>query len=341
MDTFSDAEAHGSMDKALLALVLALGTFYIAMSLARFRRSHYLFPWMREALADFGPSLALGCMIAVAWWIGSAETLDTLQVSSVGGRESWMVDLGAVPLWVKLGSALPALLASVLVYLSQNITARLVNSPQNKLEKGESYHLDLAVLGVMIGGCSLVGWPWMVAATVRSLAHVRALADVEEVATSRGVSREQIIHVRENRVTGIVIHLLIGLTLLALPLLEYVPMAALYGIFLFMGVTSLRGVQFMERLTLWIMDSAMYPVNHYTRRVPIRTMHLFTLVQLICLAVLCFLNVSDSELLRIVFPVFIALLVPFRAILGRFFDDKHLAFLDADEEPGTEGSHWV
>ena len=273
--------------------------------------------------------------------MAAAETLDTLQVSPEGDPKPWIVDLGAVPSWVKLGSALPAMLATVLVYLSQNITARLVNSPQNKLEKGESYHLDLAVLGVMIGGCSLFGWPWMVAATVRSLAHVRALADVEEVATSRGASREQIIHVRENRVTGIVIHLLIGLSLLALPLLEYVPMAALYGIFLYMGVTSLRGVQFMERLTLWITDSAMYPVNHYTRRVPIRTVHLFTLVQLMCLAVLCFLNVSESELLRIVFPVFIALLVPFRAILGRFFDDEHLAFLDADEEPGTEDSHWV
>ena len=61
----------------------------------------------------------------------------------------------------------------------------------------------------------------MVAAAVRSLAHVRALADVEEVATANGTSQEQIIHVRENRVTGVAIHILLGLTLLALPLLEY------------------------------------------------------------------------------------------------------------------------
>jgi hypothetical protein len=229
----------------------------------------------------------------------------------------------------------------VLVFLSQNITVRLVNSPQNKLQKGESYHLDLAVIGLMIGGCSLLGWPWMVAAAVRSLAHVRALADVEEVATANGGSKEQIVHVRENRVTGVAIHLLIGVTLLAMPLLAWVPMAALYGIFLFMGFMSLRGIQFVERLALWIMDSSMYPVNHYTRRVPIRTIHLFTLVQVLCLGVLCFLNVSDSEILRIIFPVFIALLVPVRALLARFIDDDHLAFLDADEEPDAEDGHWV
>ena len=343
-ETFSDAntDPEGSMEKALLALLLALGTFYIAMSLAGFRRSHYLFPWMREALADFGPSIALGCMVAVGWWIGTEETLDTLQISGAEDQQlSRFVDLGSVPLSIKLGAALPAVLATVLVFLSQNITVRLVNSPQNKLQKGESYHLDLAVIGLMIGGCSLLGWPWMVAAAVRSLAHVRALADVEEVATANGGSKEQIVHVRENRVTGVAIHLLIGVTLLAMPLLAWVPMAALYGIFLFMGFMSLRGIQFVERLALWIMDSSMYPVNHYTRRVPIRTIHLFTLVQALCLGVLCFLNVSDSEILRIVFPVFIALLVPVRALLARFIDDDHLAFLDADEEPDAEDGHWV
>lgn len=344
-ETFFEANADpsGSMEKALLALVLAIGTFYIAVSLAGFRRSHFLFPWMREALADFGPSIAIGCMIGFAWWIGSEDTLDTLQVSTGtnSGRTGLLVDLGSVPTWAKFGAALPAALATVLIFLSQNITARLVNSPQNKLEKGDSYHLDLAVIGLMVGVCSLFGWPWMVAAAVRSLAHVRALADVEEVATASGTSQEQIIHVRENRVTGVAIHILIGLTLLALPLLTYVPMAALYGIFLFMGFMSLRGVQFIERVTLWIMDSAMYPMNHYTRRVPIQTIHLFTLVQLLCLVVLCFLNVSESKILRIIFPVFIALLVPVRFLLGKFFDADHLGFLDADEEPDSEDSHWV
>jgi hypothetical protein len=302
---------------------------------------------MREFLSDFGPSIALGCMIAVAWWLGDRSTLEGLEVGGGSGDGAsasdslWgIVDLWSVPTWIKLAAAGPAVLASVLIFLSQNITARLVNSPENKLTKGESYHLDLAVVGGLVGLCSLFGWPWMVAATVRSLAHVRALAVVEEV-VSGDEKREEIIHVLENRVTGVAIHLLIAGTLLVLPLLHYVPMATLYGIFLFMGIVSLRGLQFVERLGYWLMDSALYPINHYTRRVPTRTIHLFTLVQFVCLVVLCVINISPYEPIRILFPIFIALLVPVRALLGYLFDKDHLAFLDADEEPEEEGSHWV
>jgi mannitol/fructose-specific phosphotransferase system IIA component (Ntr-type) len=341
---FQRAETGASSsEQALLAVVLAVGTFYIAMSLAGFRRSKYLLPRMREFLADFGPSIALGCMIAAAWWLGDRSTLDTLQVSGAGeaARSGWLVDLWSVPTWCKFAAVGPAILATVLVYLSQNITSRLVNSPGYRLSKGEAYHLDLAVVGVLIGICSLFGWPWMVAATVRSLAHVRALADIEEVVRPGGQKQEEIIHVHENRITGLVIHLLIGATLLALPLLEYVPKAALYGIFLYMGFVSLRGVQFMERMGLWVMDSNLYPLNHYTRRVPMRTVHLFTLVQFTCLAVLCVVNVFPSQPVRILFPIFIALLVPFRAIMGRFFNKDHLAFLDADEAPDEEELHWL
>ena len=330
-----------SYDTALLSLILALGTFYIAMTLAGLRRSNYLFPWMREFLADFGPSIALVCMTCVAWSFGDVE-LKTLAVDSgsdSGQARGWLVDLGAVSMGVRFAAAGPAALATVLVFLSQNITARLVNNPQNKLTKGESYHWDLTLVGLLIGLCSMFGFPWLVAATVRSLAHIRALADVEEVV--RGDQRrEQIIHVNENRVTGLAIHVMIAATLFVLPLLRYVPMAMLYGIFLFMGFVSLRGVQFMERLSLWITDSSMYPINHYTRRVPIKIIHWFTFLQLICLVVLCVVNVSPNEV-RILFPVFIALLVPVRALLPRFFEPDHLAFLDADEEPDEEESHWL
>ncbi|KAA5545346.1 HCO3- transporter [Roseiconus nitratireducens] len=342
--TFDQADtAAGSNEKALLALVIAVGTFYIAMTLAGFRRSKYLVAWMREFLADFGPSIALGAMVGAAWWLGDATTLDTLEVSSTGeaSPSGWLVDLWSVPWGVKIAAIGPAILATVLVFLSQNITSRLVNSPQNKLEKGDSYHLDLAVVGALIGLCSLFGWPWMVAATVRSLAHIRALSDIEEVVKPNGQTQERIIHVHENRVTGLVIHVLIGATLLALPLLELVPMAALYGIFLYMGFVSLRGIQFIERMGLWLTDSALYPVNHYTRRVPIRTIHLFTLVQFVCLVVLCIINVFPSQPVRILFPIFVVLLVPVRAILGRFFDRDQLAFLDADEAPDEEELHWV
>ena len=333
-----------SNDTAFLALILALGTFYIATSLSRFRRSHFLLPWMREFLSDFGPSIAVVCMAAIAWWLREDVPLPTLEIGSgLGSITSRLsdVDLLGVPLTIRFVAVGPAVLATMLVFMSQNITARLVNNPSNRLRKGESYHLDLGVVGILIGACSLFGFPWLVAATVRSLAHVRALADVEEEVLSNGSSRERIIGVVENRITALGIHILIAGTLFCLPLLKYIPMATLYGVFLFMGVVSLQGTQFFERLSLWLMDSALYPATHYIRRVPTRTIHLFTFSQFLCLAVLCVINVSPSEPIRILFPVFIALLIPVRSLLARLFESDHLAILDADEEPDAEESHWV
>jgi hypothetical protein len=148
-----------------------------------------------------------------------------------------------------------------------------------------------------------------------------------------GGTDERILAVREQRVTGLAIHLLIGLSVLGLPWLTArgveVPMAVLYGLFFFMGVTSLAGNQFFERLRLWVMDPHHYPRTHYVRQVPMREIHRFTVIQLAGFAVLFVVKVSP---LALIFPLFIALLVPLRFALDRTFDDRHLEALDSDVE---------
>ena len=328
-----DVEKHH--DTALLSLLLALGTFYIAMSLSRMRRSHYLRGWMREFLADFGPTIALAAMALVAVRLHevSLPVLDAPERLATTSGRPWLVDIWAAPTWVRLAAAGPALLGAVLVFLDQNITARLVNSRDHRLQKGEAYHLDLAVVGLLAGACSLCGMPWLVAATVRSLNHVRSLATSEEVVRADGVTSERIIHVRENRVTALGVHLLIGAALMLLPWLKMIPLATLYGLFLYMGVITLTGNQFVNRLSLWIKDPDLYPATHYIRQVPIRAVHLFTMVQLGCLAVLWFVKSSSAGIL---FPLFIAALAPMRGLLSRFFSAEHLESLDAEEEPEEE-----
>ncbi|MEM9368358.1 MAG: PTS sugar transporter subunit IIA [Planctomycetota bacterium] len=333
----------GSHDAAFLSLILAIGTFYIASTLAQFRRSHFLLPWMREFLADFGPSIALVAMALLAWFLNTKVPVETLRVDaslSWATISAWRIDLTSVPLWIRWAAIVPAALAAVLIFLTQNITARLINSPENKMQDQDSYHLDLVVVGGMVAGCSYFGLPWLAAATVRSLSHVRALADHEESVGRDGRSHIRVLRVIRNRMTGLLIHALIAVSLLFLEWLNYIPKATLYGIFLFMGVSSLAGVQFMERLGLFVMDSSLYPATHAIRRLPISRIHLYTLVQLICLMVLCVINVIPIQWLQILFPVFIALLVPVRSLLPKLFSRTELAILDADEDPEDEGSHW-
>jgi len=249
---------------------------------------------------------------------------------------SWTIDIFAAPMWVWFASIIPALFTTVLLFMNQNITARLVNSPDHHLQKGAGYHLDLAVVGVLTGVCSLFGLPWMAAATVRSINHVRSLATVEEKVKPNGESREQVIHVRETRVTHLLIHIAIAVSLTQTEMLNLIPKPVLYGLFLFMGVVSIAGNQFFERLLLWVMDPALYPRTHYIRNVPPKVMHLFTLLQLACLAVLW---VVKASVIGILFPLFVALLVPIRMLSSRWFKPEHLEALDAEEEP--EGEQWT
>jgi len=332
-------------DTALLTLLLAIGTFYIATSLSRFRRSSYLLPWMREFLADFGPAIALIAMTIPSLLLHEVflQKLPAPEIFGTTIGRPWRVDLWTheVPNWTRWAAAGPALLVTVLIYLDQNITARLVNSPDHKLKKGYAYHLDLGIVGLLVGVCSLFGLPWLVAATVRSLNHVRSLATNDEVVSSTGETRERVIHVRETRVTGLAIHLLIGFSLLLLPLLREIPLAVLYGLFLFMGVVSMSGNQFFERLSLWIKDPALYPSTHYIRRVPMKKIHVYTLLQLACLSALWLVKSSTNSVVGIMFPLLIALLVPVRLIAGRYFSSDHLAALDAEEDPEGEESHWT
>ena len=330
-NTFKGFGADGLVhDSAPLAVLLAGGTYLVATGLSSMRRSPYTLRVVREFLADFGPAIAIVSMTLVAVWMNPSD-LEMLTVPAsfapTSGR-AWLVNPFEAPVWVWFASLGPALLAAVLIYLDQNITVRLVNSPQYKLKKGAGYHLDMLVIALLVGFCSLFGLPWFVAATVRSLNHNRALATIE---THGG--KDVVTGVLENRVTGFAVHALVGASLLLLGLLSMVPMSVLFGLFLFMGVASMRGNQFFDRLRLWVMDPSMYPPSHYLRRVPTRVVHLFTAIQAAALGTLWMVK---SSAVSILFPLLIGLLPALRFAMRGFFRAEHLAFLDAAEAPEEE-----
>ena len=64
-------------------------------------------------------------------------------------------------------------------------------------------------------------------------------------------------------------------------------------------------------IAMFIFQSA-YPPNHYIRRVPQRTMHYFTLLQLLQLLVLCGLGFAPYPYLKMFFPILIFILIPLR-----------------------------
>lgn len=51
------------------------------------------------------------------------------------------------------------------------------------------------------------------------------------------------------------------------PILRMIPMTALFGIFLYMGITSLNGVQMWDRILLLITPKKYHPSDAYATRV--------------------------------------------------------------------------
>ena len=92
---------------------------------------------------------------------------------------------------------------------------------------------------------SLVGLPWMCGATVQSMNHVRAMTETQYNEES---GEMEIVEVTETRLTGFVIHAMIAGTLCLLPLLRFVPIPVVSGVFLFLGRKLMSGNSFLQRV---------------------------------------------------------------------------------------------
>jgi len=171
--------ANTGADKTvpLLSLNLALTTYALARRLVQTYKGRFFNKQVRGWLADFGPSLTILVMSAVAAlpFFQGIEFLEVpMKFELARGRE-WLVPLFSIPVQYRMAAILPAMLLTALFYLDHNITIRVVNSPSHKLRKGAAYTLDLTALSLVTGVLSIFGLPWMCAATVQSLNHVRSM----------------------------------------------------------------------------------------------------------------------------------------------------------------------
>uniref|UniRef100_A0A670YQ66 Anion exchange protein n=1 Tax=Pseudonaja textilis TaxID=8673 RepID=A0A670YQ66_PSETE len=326
---------------ALLSLILMLGTFFIAFFMRKFKNSRFLGGKARRIIGDFGIPISILIMVLVDYTITDTYTqkLNVPSVLSVTApdKRGWFIHpLGsqqAFPLWMMFASAIPALLVFILIFMETQITTLIVSKKERKLLKGSGFHLDLLLIGTMGGLCALLGLPWLTAATVRSITHVNALT-VMSKAIAPG-EKPKIKEVKEQRVTGALIAGLVGLSIAMGSILRQIPLAVLFGVFLYMGVTSLTGIQLYERLLLIFMPSKHHPDHVYVIKVKTWRMNLFTCIQLACIVLLW---VVKSTAASLAFPFVLIMTVPLRRyLLPRFFHERELKALDSeDAEPNFD-----
>ncbi|NWI87375.1 B3A2 protein, partial [Pitta sordida] len=263
----------GQPNTALLSLVLMAGTFFIAFFLRKFKNSRFFPGRIRRLIGDFGVPIAILVMVLVDYSIQDTYT-QKLSVPSgfsvtAPDKRGWVINpLGEqsdFPVWMMVASGLPAVLVFILIFMETQITTLIISKKERMLQKGSGFHLDLLLIVAMGGFFALFGLPWLAAATVRSVTHANALT-VMSKAVAPG-DKPKIQEVKEQRVTGLLVAVLVGLSIVIGDLLRQIPLAVLFGIFLYMGVTSLNGIQFYERLQLLLMPPKHHPDVSYVKKV--------------------------------------------------------------------------
>ncbi|KAK1870059.1 hypothetical protein I4F81_012522 [Pyropia yezoensis] len=304
--------------RPFFSLALALGTFTMARTLSGLRSGKYLRKRVRTLLADFGPCLSIFVMSALAAVVPAIrtaclETLDIPAKMTLAGGRAWLVPLAGVPMAVKVGAVLPALLLTMLFFLDQNISS--LN------------HVRALATTEVVGGS--VPAPTLAAAAATSEATPSDAPTPAPAPTEVTPERIQIKSVVESRMTGFAIHALIGASLFFLPLLRRIPLAVICGLFLFLGRNMMTGNQFLQRVKLLFLDPDMAPPSSPIKKVSPREVHGFTALQLVCLAALWALKVNPKT--SLFFPSVIASLLAIRSLLARrLFSERALDVLDGE-----------
>ncbi|XP_066121368.1 electroneutral sodium bicarbonate exchanger 1 isoform X2 [Saccopteryx bilineata] len=326
--TGSACSHHGpyTPDVFFWSCILFFTTFILSSTLKTFKTSRYFPTRVRSMVSDFAVFLTIFTMVIIDFLIGipSSKLQVPNEFKPTRDDRGWIINpIGPNPWWTVIAAIIPALLCTILIFMDQQITAVIINRKEHKLKKGCGYHLDLLMVAIMLGVCSIMGLPWFVAATVLSITHVNSLK-LESECSAPG-EQPKFLGIREQRVTGLMIFVLMGCSVFMTAVLKFIPMPVLYGVFLYMGVSSLQGIQFFDRLKLFGMPAKHQPDFIYLRHVPLRKVHLFTLIQLTCLVLLWVIKASPAA---IVFPMMVLALVFVRKVMDLCFSKRELSWLD-------------
>ena len=259
---------------ALLSTLLMFGTFFVAYFLRAVKGSHFLGRMPRKALGDFGVPIAIVIMVLVDMMMEETFTEKLkvpvgLQVTLPEVR-GWIINplgqLNPLEIWMPIAGLLPAILLYLLLFVETHICQLLIMEKTGN-QKGSGLHWDIVLLCLINAISATFGGPWICAATVRGMAHVSALTVMST--THAPGETPKVLEVKDQRLSGFIVSLLIGISIYLSPLLRHIPYAVLFGVFLYMGISSMSGIQFFDRIVLFLM-----PVKHhghftYVRRVNI------------------------------------------------------------------------
>ncbi len=168
----------------LMSVVLFFGAFFISIVLKNFRNTGYLPGNVRDFLSSFAVIIAIVSMTAMDYLcaVSTPKLVVPSEFKPTWEGRDWVVTHALIFAdhlltnpwyisninqmntekifilfrWVDVFLApVLAILATILIFMDQQITAVIVNRKEFLLKKGGGYHLDLLVLAITVIICSV------------------------------------------------------------------------------------------------------------------------------------------------------------------------------------------
>ena len=317
---------------ALFSILLIISTFGFLLAIRNVRLSKFFRRTVRNRINDFNILIALTVFTIISICVKHKIHVETVSISeeflhTSNGRD-WLVNpfgtadrpFAYLPCAIAF---IPALFLCIIIVMETQLANLLIAKKHHCLQKPLGLHLDLLLVALFSILSGFFGLPWFCGAAVRSLQHVQSLAVYTHIDTP-GI-RPHIIGIREQRITSLCIHILIGI---CIPLLWVakvqlevsLPVAVLFGGITYLAYISWNSLQFVVRIKLLFVRSKHHPNTCYVKNVGLYRMHAFTLIQVLCFVVILGFKVVPEEYYTpMFFPILCVLLVPFRKIISIFF----------------------
>lgn len=123
------------------------------------------------------------------------------------------------------------------------------------------------------------------------------------------VHASRVIGTVEQRISGMLVGTLVALSVFLGSILGFIPLAALYGMFLYMGVMGLRDLQFFQRFLALLKRRKHWEDWECVRGLPSQHILVFATIQALVIAILVALNIvsefTTASYAGIIFPLII------------------------------------
>uniref|UniRef100_A0AC34GS05 Anion exchange protein n=1 Tax=Panagrolaimus sp. ES5 TaxID=591445 RepID=A0AC34GS05_9BILA len=322
----------------LMAAFVVLISFGIAMVLYYLRFSVFLGRCVRNFLSDFNILITLIVTVALIYFMVPKGILRTVNIPLVlrwTNRNARRHDMIIVPNfdpWYIAKYAFAGfgggLMIFVLLTLETSMCYILLQQKARKLEKPGGLNWDLMITGLGVLISSLVGLPWMCVAGVQTISHCKGLSYMKKTAPGENPKVSWVV---ENRITTLCVALLFGATIFFGKYLNYIPVACLFGVFLYSGMTSMMETSLFAGVLNVMHFGKHFRHTNSDMNVTANRIRFYRFLQVISLIIIYVIKQIKS--IAIMFPFVLVLLIVGRQILLPFiYSEEELSALDPEEE---------